>query len=257
MSSIGRSEESPYLPQSRSGAVIPELTIVVLAFNEEEALEATVEEVVKTFAGCGIAFDLVLVDDGSSDGTPAICAKLSRRYEGLVSAVSHERNLGMGAAIRTGLAVARGTWVGILPGDGQFGPADMRRLFEARESCEFVAGDVTASSRLKSDNLLRLLLSWGMRTVLRLLHPRMPRFNGVMVLRKQAVQVERLVCTTGLVHLEILDRGRRQNVPARIHYLPITIRPRIAGRSKMTNVRTIITIIGDMARLRLCYLLGR
>ncbi len=233
------------------------LTVIVLAFNEEESLPGLIDEILKTFGDLGQAFDIVIVDDGSTDATPAVAADLSRRLPERIRVATHPANMGMGVAIKTGLADARGERVAILPGDGQFDPADSRRLYEARGDADFSAGDVAASNRRRSDNLIRVFLSWSMRTVLRTLHPAIPRFNGVMVFRRDAVDVDSLVCKTGLVHLEMLDRGRRNPKHRGIRYLPIVVRPRTGGRTKTANIKTILTMIGDMLRLRLAYWLGR
>jgi glycosyltransferase involved in cell wall biosynthesis len=234
--------------------VSPELTIVVLAFNEEETLTSTVGEILAACGELDVPFEVVVVDDGSNDGTAEIARQLMDDHLGLVRLVTHERNEGMGVAIRTGLLSAHGKWVGVLPGDGQFDPADMVRMFRSRDGYDVVIGTVRAHNRLSSDNLLRLILSWGMRITMRLFHPRIPSFNGVLIARRDLIEVSRLVCRTGFVHMEILDRGRLRQPRMRIASVPIVVRPRRAGQSKVANLTTILHLLGDMVNLRISYL---
>lgn len=227
----------------------PALSIIILAYNEVDNLAAMVAEIVQAMAG--IDLELVMVDDGSTDGTRQAAERLCAAHPAHRRLCVHPTNLGMGAAIRTGLNAAAGEWIGILPGDGQFDPADMRRMYESRDQAELVAGEVMIANRAKADNLLRVVLSLGMRLSMRTLHPYMPAFNGVMVVRRDAVDFRRLVCTTGFVHMELMDRNRRAG--GRHRYVPIKVRPRTAGHSKVANLATISRMVGDMIRLRLAY----
>ena len=230
-----------------------DVSIVLLACNEAECLEQVFEEVVSAFAGT--ALEIVVVDDGSTDATGRLAADMAARHPGTVTIATHERNFGMGQAIRTGLLAAGGRWVGILPADGQFAPADMRRMYDSREGADAVVGRVTSVERLHSDNLFRVLLSWGLRSFIRLFHPNMPRFNGVMLVDRIRVKADVLVCGSFMAHFEILDRGRRLRPPLAVNALAITVRPRLAGHSKVANPRTILTVAKDVVRLRLSYLI--
>ena len=82
------------------------LTVVVPAWNEETRLAVTVEEVVAAARRHLADFEVIIVDDGSTDGTPSVAARLAARFP-CVLVVRHETNLGVGAAYYTGLSLAK------------------------------------------------------------------------------------------------------------------------------------------------------
>ncbi len=101
------------------------LTVIVPVYNER----ATVAEIVRRVraADVPVTVDVVVVDDGSNDGTDKVLAAIE---DSTVRVVSHERNSGKGAAIRTGLAHARGDLVVIQDADLEYDPDDWPRLLE-------------------------------------------------------------------------------------------------------------------------------
>lgn len=99
---------------------IPEFSVVVPCFNEAASLPALAEAF--GLAGAGVNFELILVDNGSSDGTPAELARLLPLYP-FIKAVKVEVNKGYGFGILSGLAAASGRVVGWTHADLQFDPA--------------------------------------------------------------------------------------------------------------------------------------
>ena len=100
---------------------LPEVSIVLPIFNEAEVVERSVAEVVGLMSGTGRSFEIVCVDDGSSDDTPTILGAMSAADPRLVP-VRFSRNFGKEAAMAAGLEVARGRAVVILDADLQHPP---------------------------------------------------------------------------------------------------------------------------------------
>jgi len=99
----------------------PRLSVVVPLYNEEDSVALLVNEIAAALAGWN--FELVLVDDGSSDAT---VARIPR--EPWVRVLAFEKNTGQSAAMHAGIMVARGELIGLLDGDLQNDPADLPRL---------------------------------------------------------------------------------------------------------------------------------
>jgi len=121
----------------------PDLGIVVPAHNEEQNIATLVAEIAQVLDAAGCTFELLLVDDGSTDRTAAIIRELARtdrRIRGLVLT----RNFGHQAAISIGLTHVRGRAVGIMDADLQDRPADMLALYEA---CTAERADVAFAVR--------------------------------------------------------------------------------------------------------------
>ena len=119
-------------------ARLPELSYFFPAHNEAENLRGLVDEALATLPGLADTFEIVIVDDGSRDATPAIADELAGANP-QVRVVHHATNLGYGAAIRSGFAAARLANIAFTDGDRQFRIADLGRLIERLES-----GDVDA-----------------------------------------------------------------------------------------------------------------
>lgn len=230
---------------------MPDLSIIVPAYNEEAALAGTVDEIVRVCGGAAVDFEVVVADDGSDDATPAIIEDLKR--DGRVRSVRLDANRGMGVAMRAGIDAARGRWLCFLPADGQFSPQDMLPMLANAGDWDAVAGMVTAEARVQADSVIRVLLSRGMRLASALTHPQAPRFNGILVVRRDRVAALTLVGRTGFVHFEILDRMRRSAQGLSLTFLPVRVRRRAGGASKTANARGVWMIVADMIRLRLNY----
>ena len=108
----------------------PRLSVVVPTFNEEDNVVLLAEEIIATLAGLAGGFELIVVDDASTDATVARIAQLT---DPSVRGVFHRVNCGQSAAVASGFQAARGEWVATLDGDGQNDPADIPNLLAARD----------------------------------------------------------------------------------------------------------------------------
>ena len=110
----------------------PELSIVVPLYNEAESLQPLVEQLLASLRPLGRSFELVLVDDGSSDDTAAVLRHLAAQTPELV-AVLLRRNYGQTPAMSAGFDASRGALIVTLDGDLQNDPADIPLLLERLE----------------------------------------------------------------------------------------------------------------------------
>lgn len=107
-----------------------EVTIVMPVYNERATVERVIAAVVD--AAVSNSFELLIVDDGSKDGTADILR--SGQWPEQVRVLYHERNRGKGAALRTAIAEARGTYTTIMDADLEYDPADIPALLEQLRS---------------------------------------------------------------------------------------------------------------------------
>jgi glycosyltransferase involved in cell wall biosynthesis len=112
-------------PDRRSVAV--DLSVVIPVFNERDALESLLGEVQETCASMGRRWEVVWVDDGSSDGSTEVLERLARDHQD-VRLVRLTRNFGKSAALRAGFEQTRGEVVVTLDGDGQDDPSEIPAL---------------------------------------------------------------------------------------------------------------------------------
>ena len=107
----------------------PRLSVVVPAHDEADNLAALVAEIDTALAG-GPAFEIIVVDDASSDATPEVLQALRQQHPRL-RVLRHRRQAGQSTALRTGVRAARGPWIATLDADAQNDPADIPRLWTA------------------------------------------------------------------------------------------------------------------------------
>jgi glycosyltransferase involved in cell wall biosynthesis len=127
------------LPGAPASRPAPEISVVIPAYNERENLVPLFDELREALARVGRSYEIVLVDDGSRDGTGEWAVREQARDPRVV-AVLLAGNHGQSAAIAAGLRHARGAVIVTLDADLQNDPADLPRLLAALESADVVSG---------------------------------------------------------------------------------------------------------------------
>jgi glycosyltransferase involved in cell wall biosynthesis len=219
------------------------LTAVVPAFNEAENMLPLHRELTAALAPLGLAYEIVYVDDGSTDATAAVLADLQQQDEH-VTVVRLARNYGQTAALAAGFDHASGAMIVALDADGQNDPADIPRLMaKLEEGYDLVTGwrlprqDPWLSRRLPS-LLANALIGWitGVR-----LHD---YGCTLKVMRRDVVSGLRLY---GEMHRFI--PALAADLGARVAELKVHHRPRRAGVSKYGLSRTLRVLL-DLITVR-------
>jgi undecaprenyl-phosphate 4-deoxy-4-formamido-L-arabinose transferase len=146
----------------------PDVSVVVTVYNEADCVEELYRRALAALDKGPRTFELIFVDDGSTDGTFAVLERL-HRTDSRVRAVRFKRNFGQHPAMHAGLARARGDIVVTMDGDLQNAPEDIPRLLEAVEAGNDVA---SGRRRVRKDPLGRAFPSRVINGMLR-------RFTGV------------------------------------------------------------------------------
>ena len=115
------------------------LSIVLPCFDEVLNLAGAVAEAHEAGEACALRHEVIIVDDGSTDGTDAIAAVLEHTDD-RVRVVTHDHNRGYGAALRSGFAATRGAWVLLTDGDLQFDLGELEQFLDPATENDLVAG---------------------------------------------------------------------------------------------------------------------
>ncbi len=209
----------------------PEISIVIPVMNEADNVGPLHEELSQSLACLGRSYEIVFVDDGSSDGTPDLLAALSARDDH-VRVVRLRRNFGQTAAFSAGFDAARGDVVVTMDGDRQNDPGDIERLVERLdEGYDMVCGwrkdrHDPLSKRVPSF-FANHLISWATGVKLH------DYGCSLKAIRGEVVKEMRLY---GEMHRFIPAVASWMGV--RLAELPVNHRPRTRGSSKYGIGRT-------------------
>lgn len=217
------------------------LSVVIPLRNEVENVAPVAAGLAVALRCEGVAFELILVDNGSSDGTGEAIDRLA--LPEARKAVEAER--GFGRAVLRGLTEARGEVVGFMPGDGQVAPEDLVGLYRAMVARGAALAKVRRSRR--QDGLARWLVSLACNLSFRLLFGLATwDVNGSpKLMRRDLYESLALRSQDWFLDAEIMIGCARR----RVTYVevPVTFRPRASGAS---NVRwsTAFEFLGNMGR---------
>ena len=202
------------------------LSLVIPAFNESAVMATAIMEAVRALAGRFEPWEIVVVDDGSTDGTADQVSLVAG-----VRVIRHSPNRGYGAALRTGFEAARYDCIAFTDADCQFDLTDLERLAPHLEASAIVVGYRVD----RKDPLRRRFLSWGYNRLVRTLLGTGVRDVdcALKVFRRDAL-AELIPESPGFfVNTEMLARANRLGF--KVIELPVTHRPRLGGESKVSS----------------------
>jgi len=201
-----------------------ELSLIIPAYNEEESIGACLDEVNAVLGAFGRSYEILVVDDGSTDGTLRVLRERKKQIPQLV-VLRFDGNHGQTAAFDAGFKAARGKAVITMDADQQNDPADIPRLLEALEQWDVVCG----YRQKRHDSVVRRISSRVANWVRNKLTRESIRDVGCSL---RAVKRE---CLQGLK----LYNGMHRFLPTllrldgwRVTEVPVNHRPRRRGKSK-------------------------
>ncbi len=219
------------------------LSIVVLAYDEEENVGAVLEELFAWLDAHEPDAEVIVVDDGSKDETAARARAALGTRVGRV--VRHDDNRGMGAGLKTGVRNACGEWVTFLPADGQIAPEAIGALRSAADDDVDVVFSVYEG---RDDGMHRKILSAGVRGLILLFHGVVVRSDGPYLFRRRLFVPEELAPDSFFLNFEFPIRVKAARLSTRT--VTIDCRPRRAGRSKTAAVRKVLTVGRELVDMR-------
>ena len=222
-------------------------TLVVPAYNEEGAITETVETLLATLSSLS-QFEILVVNDGSSDGTAAELERLDALHPQL-RVITHDRNRGYGAALKTGISRARTPWVGITDADGTY---PNERIPEMLGLAEKLDADMVVGARIIKDQVTYPLIRkipkvFLVRWASWLSDYKIPDINsGMRVFKTESVKkffwvLPDTFSFTTTISIAMLKSRHL------VHYMPIGYKARI-GNSKIKPIRDTLRFVQLITR---------
>ena len=222
----------------------PDISAVIPAYNEADAVGPTIAGLKEVLAAAGLKFEIIVVDDGSSDGSAAAAEAAGAKV------IRHPVNRGYGRTLLSGIEAASHEWILIIDADGSYPPAEAGKLLKHIPAFDMVVG--ARQGKLFWGSYVKAFMRW---TYLRLARfvagEHIPDANsGLRIFRKSAVADMPVMCFgysfTTTMTLSFLSAGKF------VRFEPIEFTDRV-GHSKVKPVRDILRTLQIMTQVMIYY----
>ncbi len=233
-------------PVNGHQVTMKEISISVFfpCYNERDNLEGVVKRALVVLEGLNADYEVIIVDDGSTDGTAKIADDIAGENS-RIKVAHHQTNLGYGAALQTGFKAATKELVFYTDGDGQFDMNGMPPLLPLMEQY-----DIVSCYRLdRKDNLIRKINGWCWTKLVCLMFGLKIRDIdcAFKLFKRDIFDNIRLASTGALIDTEILARAVRKGY--RVTQKGVHHYPRTAGVQSGANLRVIIRAFKELLKL--------
>lgn len=222
--------------------VNPVISLVIPGYNEAANVPRVVAEAVQAFEEQGIGYEIIQVDDGSTDDSFDVMQTLAK--DDRIRALRHTRNRGLGAALRTGFEGCRGEYVSWLPADGQ---GDIRAVLDSLQLME--STDLVVGIRHVKRDIFRGLITVCFHLLIRSFFSFDPvNMCGFYTIRRSLLEQLSPTSENVFLNIEIPILCAKKGV--RIRQISIDLKPRLSGTSKVANLRTLSKNVIEILRAR-------
>jgi glycosyltransferase involved in cell wall biosynthesis len=221
------------------------LSLFFPCYNEKDTVRPLTEKCLAAAAHICDDYEILIIDDGSSDGTGPLADQLAAEHAA-VRVVHHPQNRGYGAALQSGFRAARKDYVFYTDGDGQFDVNEISLLLPLSDTY-----DIVSAYRLnRQEGLVRKLNGFCWSTLVNFLFGlHLKDIDCAFKLYKRKIFDEiEMISTGALIDTEILARAKRKGYT--IGQIGVHHYPRIAGKATGANIKVILKAFRELLLLR-------
>jgi glycosyltransferase involved in cell wall biosynthesis len=219
------------------------LSIIIFCYNEQGTLQSVAENTIRFLQTFSPAYEIVIVDDGSTDSSGAIAQALATQHPSIIKVITHPQNLGIGMALRSGYATARMEYICAIPADGQFAITQLSVLKPFTDNAYY-----SFYRRTTHYTFYRKVLSWFNRLYNQhLLGIYLRDVNWIKVYRLSQLQKVNPQLTSSIVESEICAKLYKLGaLPVEI---PSDYLERKHGVSKGGGLKTVMRALAETGKL--------
>jgi glycosyltransferase involved in cell wall biosynthesis len=222
------------------------LSVVVPVYNEEK----TIAEILKRVQKVGLADEIIVVDDGSSDGTAAIIKKLSSDRS--IKFIAHPKNMGKGAAVRSGIEAASGEMILVQDADLEYYPEDYPALIKPIEngSADAVYGSRFMGGPRRTTMFWHMVANKMLTFLTNILYNNIltDMETGYKLFRREILQGIEIRSNSFDFEPEITAKLLKRR--ARIFEVPITFNPRDYSEGKKIGLKDAFQALWALVKYR-------
>ena len=214
-------------------------------YNDEHTIGAIVLTADKTLANLTADYEIIVVNDGSTDGSHRVLEDLTQSVP-VLTVITHANNRGYGGALQSGFAAATGDLVFYTDGDGQYDPSEMELLLDALTADVDV---VNGYKKTRSDSIIRKILgaayNYVATTMLRI--PMRDLDCDFRLFRGHIARLLQFTTRGGIVCAQMMQQVHQSG--CRIAEVPVTHLHRQYGKSQFFQLSNILSLAVDLMRL--------
>lgn len=232
---------------STASARLASLSVFFPCLNEEKNVPIFVKEALDVLPKFAKKFEIIIVNDGSTDRTQQVAEELARTHRDIIKVVSHPKNRGYGASVRTGFATAKYDWVFFTDGDLQFRLAQLKTFIPHAKKYDAIIGvrkkRAEGFSRSRNAKLFKLYIDLLFRLDVKDIDCAFKLF------RRSTINSITLESNGAFISSELLYKLKKQKVSMK--QIPVDHFPRQYGSPTGANFRVIIRACVESMRLYL------
>jgi glycosyltransferase involved in cell wall biosynthesis len=223
----------------------PNVSVFFPIYNDEHTVERVTRKALDALSQVAAEYEVLIVDDGTPCRAGEIADALAHE-DPRVRVIHHAKNLGYGAAIRTGLANVRYEWVCFTDGDDEYDIYDLHKLIRLRDYYDLII----TFRYTKAYSGFRIFVSWAYNASLRFLFKTRYRdiSTGLRLMRRDLIDELHLEASSPFIGAEIAIKTMLKGF--RVGEVGIQTFPREFGSGSAASARNIIATIKDMLKTR-------
>jgi dolichol-phosphate mannosyltransferase len=225
---------------------VPSISLIFLMYNEAANVRAVLEEALEYVHSDLDSWEIIVVDDGSSDDSAGIVREMAES-EPRIRLVQHEVNQGMGGGMRSGLAASECEYFVFFPADGQLSPYELRKMIPL-----LGGGDIVLSVYPhRHSTYARAIVSRFFRDYMLAVAKVRFQLEGLYLYPTEVGRkvMPRVTGRTFFFSFDVIQRGIEEGLSTVL--TTIECRPRASGTSKVTSTRSILNVMREVAIFRI------
>jgi len=220
------------------------ISLMFPVYKDSRTIKKMIYQSLKILREVSKNFEILIVDDGCPEKTGIIAKKIAKNKKN-IKIIFHKKNLGYGAAIKTGLKFSKHKWIFQIDGDAEYSVFDLKKLITLRNNADLV---ITYRKK-KKYNTLRIFISWVYNKCIKLLFKIdfLDISTGSRLIKKKILKKINICSTSPFVGAELAIKA--EYLGFKVYQVGIQQHPRVFGKGSVVSFENILLTIKDMLTL--------
>ena len=223
---------------------IKSISLMFPVFRDKRTVKKMINQSLMVLKATANKYEIIIVDDGCPEKSGILAKKIAKNIKN-IRIFFHKKNLGYGAALRTGLKMSKYNWIFQIDGDAEYSVNDLKKLLKEKKNSDLV---ITYRYK-KKYKTNRIIISWFYNKLLRILFG--TKFKdistGSRLINRKLIKKLKLTSSSAFLGAELAIKAKEQN--SKVNEVGIHTYPRTFGAGSSVSFKNIILTIKDMLKL--------